>query len=392
MRPHFPHRRKRRTQRIVLIPILELRSQYQQVKTEIDSAVSAVLADGQFINGPNVCELEQEIAQYVGVAHAVALNSGTDALHLALRAMGIGPGDEVITSPFSFIATTEAIGIVGAKPIFADIDRDSFTIDPPSVEAVITPRTRAIIPVHLYGAAAPMRELNAIANRYRLAIVEDCAQAIGAELDRKRVGSFGVGCFSFFPSKNLGAYGDGGMLTTDDPQLAARVRSLRAHGGRRKYYHEELGVNSRLDEIQAAILRVKLRHLDRWIEMRRHHARGYSRQFESDAGVRAPREGTGMRHVFHQYTVRLQEQERDRVQRELLDAGVQTAVYYPVPLHRQIVHAPLGYAEGDFPQAEAAAREVLSLPIFPELSDAQRDHVARSLIRAIARQAAACAS
>jgi dTDP-4-amino-4,6-dideoxygalactose transaminase len=363
-----------------VIPLLDLRGQYAALKPEIDRAVLGVLASGQYINGPNVRELEREIAEYVGTHHAVALNSGTDALHLALRALGIGRGDEVITSPFSFIATTEAIGIVGASPVFADIDPQTFTIDPRCIEAAITPRTRAIIPVHLYGLPAAMDEIAAIAARHHLAIVEDGAQAIGAQIGRKQAGSFGeFGCFSFFPSKNLGAFGDGGMLTTNDFALAARVRSLRAHGGPVKYHHEELGVNSRLDEIQAAILRAKLPYLESWIRSRRALAAEYSEQFAGNSLIGTPHAPCGVRHVFHQYTVRIAD--RDEIQKQLAAAGIQTSVYYPVPLHLQRVHADLGHAPGAFPHAEDAARQVLSLPIFPELPPNQRRHVGELLLQ-----------
>lgn len=374
-----------------MIPLLDLRGQYAALKPEIDRAVLGVLASGQYINGPNVRELECEIAEYVGTHHAVALNSGTDALHLALRALGIGRGDEVITSPFSFIATTEAIGIVGATPVFADIDPQTFTIDPRCIEAAITPRTLAIIPVHLYGLPAAMDDIGTIAARHGLAVVEDSAQAIGAQIDRKHVGSFGeFGCFSFFPSKNLGAFGDGGMLTTNDPGLAARVRSLRAHGGPVKYHHEELGVNSRLDEIQAAILRAKLPYLESWIRSRRARAVEYSEQFAKNSLIETPRAPSGMRHVFHQYTVRVGE--RDEIQKQLAAAGIQTSVYYPVPLHLQRVHAGLGYREGAFPHAEAAARQVLSLPISPELPAYQRRHVGELLLQCCDAARAVCVS
>ncbi|MEO6912694.1 MAG: DegT/DnrJ/EryC1/StrS family aminotransferase [Candidatus Baltobacteraceae bacterium] len=354
----------------MVIPILDLTEQYQTLKTEIDRAVLEVFQTAHFINGPNVKAFELEIAKYLGVAHAVGLNSGTDALHLALRALDIGPGDEVITTPFSFVATTEAIGIVGATPVFVDIDPQTYNIDPAQIEAAITPRTKAILPVHLYGAPAPMEQIMAIASRHKLAVVEDCAQAIGARINGKTVGTFGeFGCFSFFPSKNLGAYGDGGMLTTNQPELAARAISLRGHGGRVKYFHEELGVNSRLDEVQAAILRVKLPYLEDWIEARLRHAREYSRRLAETYQV--PQDRLDERHVFHQYTLRVSE--RDAAQESLRQAGIQTMVYYPMPLHLQKVHANLGYLPGSLPHAEQAAREVLSLPMFPELSaDAQR--------------------
>jgi dTDP-4-amino-4,6-dideoxygalactose transaminase len=369
-----------------MIPILDLREQYHELKSEIARAVEEVFEGGHFINGPNVQALEGEIASYTGTQYAVGLNSGTDALHLALRALDIGPGDEVITTPFTFIATTEAIGIVGATPVFVDIDPVTFNIDPNLIEAAITPRTKAILPVHLYGHPAPMREIMAIAKKHKLAVVEDCAQSIGATIDGKKTGSFGdVGAFSFFPSKNLGAYGDGGMVATNRKDLADRMRSLRAHGGRVKYHHEELGVNSRLDELQAAILRVKLPHLDRWIERRRENARWYAQNLGGLTQV--PTETAGSYHVFHQYTIRVRD--RDRVQQQLKDAGVQTMVYYPVPLHLQEVHRGLGLREGTFPHAEAAAREVLSLPMFPELGAQAREAVRDALRAALATEAVA---
>ncbi len=364
------------------IPILDLTRQYRAIKDEIDRAVLDVLAAGVYINGPNVRALEDEIARYAGTQHAVALNSGTDALHLALRALDIGPGDEVITTPFTFVATTEAIGMVGATPVFADIDPRTFNLDPSSIERAVTPRTRAILPVHLYGLMSGMDEVLAIAGRHGLPVVEDCAQAIGAQWEGRPAGSIGtIGCFSFFPSKNLGAYGDGGMLVTDDAEIAAHVKRLRAHGAAVKYYHDELGVNSRLDEIQAAILRVKLRHLDEWIDARRASAARYSSSLNKLSGVETPSAPASSRHVYHQYTVRVGE--REEVARALEQRGIQTMIYYPVPLHLQAVHASLGYGMGDFPEAETAAIEVLSLPMFPELEDAEVDRTIEALESAI---------
>jgi dTDP-4-amino-4,6-dideoxygalactose transaminase len=359
-----------------MIPILDLTEQYRELRPQIERAVGEVFSSGHYINGPNVQALEAEIAEYVGTRSGVALNSGTDALHLALRALDIGAGDEVITTAFSFVATTEAIAIVGATPVLVDIDPVTFNIDPDAIAAAVTPRTAAIVPVHLYGHPAPMAKILELASKRGLAVVEDCAQAIGAEIDGKRVGSFGdVGAFSFFPSKNLGAFGDGGMVTTDSLELADRIRGLRAHGGRVKYHHEELGVNSRLDEVQAAILRVKLPHLEKWIEARRERARRYSSLLPVNVSV--PREMPDTRHVYHQYTIRVSE--RDHVQRALADAQIQTMVYYPVPLHLQEVHARLGLRQGDLPQSERAAREVLSIPMFPELQLNQQTEVVRHL-------------
>ncbi|HTV91341.1 MAG TPA: DegT/DnrJ/EryC1/StrS family aminotransferase [Verrucomicrobiae bacterium] len=359
-----------------MIPILDLTRQYAQLKSEIDAATQAVFASGTFINGPQCKAFEAEFASYAGVSDAVGLNSGTDALHLGLRALGIGPGDEVITSPFTFVATTEAIGMVGARPVFVDIDPESFNIDVAQIEAAITSRTRAVMPVHLYGRPAPMVEIMKLARKHQLAVVEDCAQAVGACINGKPVGSFGdVGAFSFFPSKNLGAYGDGGMATTSRTDIAARLRSLRAHGGRVKYHHEELGVNSRLDELQAAILRVKLPHLDDWIDARQAAAERYSRELSDTVTV--PGVAADTRHVFHQYTIRVHA--REQVQAKLSQRGVQSMVYYPVPLHLQAVHAELGYEAGSFPHAESAAREVLSLPMFPELPEREQAEVVRAV-------------
>jgi dTDP-4-amino-4,6-dideoxygalactose transaminase len=355
-----------------MIPILDLTRQYRALKPALDEAALRVFESGHFINGPNVAALEDELAAYIGASFAVGLNSGTDALHLALRALDIGPGDEVITSPFTFVATAEAIAMVGATPVFADIDPETFNLDPLRIEAAITPRTQAIVPVHLYGNPAPMHEILAIAARAGLAVVEDCAQAVGATIGGARVGSFGdAAAFSFFPSKNLGAYGDGGMLLTSRSELAERVRTLRSHGGRVKYYHEELGVNSRLDELQAAILRVKLTQLEAWTEQRREHAGAYSQALGSIVPV--PAESPGTRHVYHQYTIRVRE--RDAAQAHLAARGIGTMVYYPVPLHLQKVYAPLGYRSGSFQEAERAAGEVLSLPMFPELELTERDTV-----------------
>lgn len=368
-----------------MIAVCDLKEQYRTLREQMLRAVDDVFSSGHFINGRNVKALESEVAAYVGSKYAVALNSGTDALHLALRALDIGPGDEVITTPFTFVATTEAIGIVGATPVFVDIDPRTYNLDVAQIEAAITPRTRAILPVHLYGCPAPMDEIMTIAQRHNLAVVEDCAQSIGAKIEDRFTGTFGhFGAFSFFPSKNLGAYGDGGMVVTDDQGLAERARSLRQHGGRVKYYHEELGVNSRLDEVQAAILRVKLPHLEQWIENRRAAAGRYTAAFAA-SGLQVPVEPADARHVYHQYTLRVPD--RDRVQQDARAAGVETMVYYPVPLHLQKVHATLNLREGAFPNSERAAREVLSIPMYPELrEDVQRQVV--STINAACRHEA----
>jgi dTDP-4-amino-4,6-dideoxygalactose transaminase len=386
-----------------MIPVCDLLPQYQALKAEIDAAMQAVAADGHFILGQNVKALEAEVAAYCGSAYAVGVNSGTDALHLALRALRIGPGDEVITTPFTFIATTEAIGMVGATPVFVDIDPDTFNMDPARLAAAITPRTKAILPVHLYGQACAMDEILAVARAHGLYVVEDCAQAMGSSYRGRKVGTLGdVGCLSFFPSKNLGCYGDGGMVITDNAEIADRVEMLRRHGGKVKYHHSVLGLNSRLDELQAAILRVKLPHLDAWLAARRAHAYRYNALLAAVPGVVTPTERLGAHAIrpthavnfpidrlsctYHQYTVRVAE--RDRVQRALADAGVGTMVYYPVPLHLQEVHADLRHQPGDFPAAEEAAATCLSLPIFPELQPAQQDQVVEALCAAARAKAA----
>jgi len=356
-----------------MIPITRLDGQYASLQREIDAAVLRVLASGRFVLGTNVEALEYELAQYLGCRHAVAVNSGTDALVLALRAIDIGPGDEVITTPFTFFATAEAIEAVGATPVFADIDPQTYTIDPRSVAAAIGPRTRVILPVHLYGNPADMGELTALARARGIAVVEDCAQAIGAEINGQRVGSIGdVACFSFFPSKNLGACGDGGMVATQHADIAQRVRSLRAHGAETKYYHDEFGFNSRLDEIQAAILRVKLPHLEGWIQARRRIAARY-RDGLAGAGVVLPVERSGTRCVYHQFTVRTDR--RDALRDSLWAAGIEGVVYYPVPLHLQRAFRDRGFRVGMFPAAESAANQALSLPMFPELPHVEQDAV-----------------
>jgi dTDP-4-amino-4,6-dideoxygalactose transaminase len=361
-----------------MIPIVDVTAQYLSLQHELDAAMRQVLAGGQFILGPNVTAFENEVAAYMGVPYAVGLNSGTDALVLALRALDIGPGDEVITTPFSFAATSEAIAINGARAVFADIDPATFNLDPATVEAAVTPKTQAIVVVHLFGLPAPMDEISRIASRHGLAIVEDCAQAFGAVVGQNHVGTIGdVGCFSFFPSKNLGAYGDGGMIVARSEALARRVRALRAHGASTKYFHDELGMNSRLDELQAALLRVKLPHVRGWNEQRAAVAERYREGLGDLREIALPAGMAGSRHVYHQFTIRVAG--RDEVRERLLADFVQTMVYYPLPLHLQPVHRELGYEAGAFPAAEAAAREVLSLPMFPELSAIDQRTVIRRL-------------
>ncbi len=360
------------------VPMVDLKIQYEAIKEEINNAVLGVIASSHFILGPHGKALEQDVAAYHGVKHAVAVASGTDALHLALLAAGIKRGDEVITTPFTFIATAEAISYVGAVPVFVDIDPVTFNIDIAKLEPAITKKTKAIIPVHLYGQPADMDELVQIARKHDLKVVEDCAQSFGAEYRGKKAGTLGdFGCFSFFPSKNLGCYGDGGMVITDNAKSAERLLSLRNHGSRIRYYHEEIGFNSRLDEIQAAILRIKFRHIDDYNEKRRNNAALYNK-YLSAPDIRTPSEQQGTKHVYHQYTIRIKE--RDRVKQKL-DAGNVTSsmVYYPVPLHLQTAYKDLGMTSGSLPHAEEVAKEVLSLPMYPELTEEQIKVVANAV-------------
>jgi dTDP-4-amino-4,6-dideoxygalactose transaminase len=348
-----------------MIPMVDLQRQYQQLKPDIDVAIQDVLNQSQFILGPNVTALEKEIAAYHDKAFAIGVASGTDALLLALRACGIGPGDEVITTPFTFIATAEVIALLQAVPVFVDIKLDTFNIDPEKIEEKITARTRAIIPVHLFGHPAEMNAIAALAGKYSLKIIEDCAQAFGALYHGKKVGAFGdCGCFSFFPSKNLAGYGDGGMIVTDDEDVAKQIKMFRNHGSTIRYYHSVLGYNSRLDEIQAAIIRAKFKHIDRFNRERHEHAERYQAAIKrTDAAL--PTEQPGCVHVYHQFTIR--SKHRDRIMAALLEKGIASAIYYPVPLHQQEVFAGSGVAGNRLACAETCAMEVLSLPMFPEL-------------------------
>ena len=372
------------------VSVLDLKAQYQGIQQAIDSAVRSVLASGQFVLGPNVKALEEELAAFLGVTRAITLASGTDALHLAIRALGIGAGDLVLTSPFTFVATATAISYTGARPVFADIHPETFALHPDRAAEYLAGRgvgpkpqgrVKAMLPVHLYGLPADMDPLLRIAQEHRLRVVEDAAQAIGAQYHGRRAGGLGdVGCFSFYPTKNLGAFGDGGLATTQDADLGERILRLRVYGGRDRYIHEELGFNSRLDEIQAAILRVKLRFLAEWNARRRAIAARY-REGLAGLPIGLPTESPDCFHVYHQFTIRVPD--RDTLQRRLAELGVRTTVYYPVPLHLQPMYRDLGYRVGDFPEAERAAREVLSLPIYPELTDAQVDEVAEACQRSL---------
>ncbi len=360
------------------VPIVDLGPQHQALRPKLMAAFERILDSQKFVLGAEVEEFEKEVALYCETPFAIGCASGSDALLLALMALDITEGDEVITSPFTFFATGSAISRLGARPVFADINPHTFTIDPAQAEAAITPRTRAIIPVHLYGQCAEMDALLEICKRHNLALVEDAAQAIGAEDHRRRAGSMGeIGCFSFYPSKNLGAAGDAGMLTTIREPLAARLRRLRVHGGENEYHHDEVGINSRLDAIQAAMLRVKLCYLESWSEARREKATGYTKFFETaDLGfeLRPPYLRPNSRHIFHQYVVRVPKY-RDELIAHLAKHGIAARVYYPVPLHEQKCFSYLCYRLGEFPESESAARETLALPCFPELTATQQDHV-----------------
>ncbi len=380
-----------------IIPPLDLGRQYQALQTEINTAVLSVLASSQYIGGPVVAQFEQNFANYIETPFCISCNSGTDALYLALRAFDVGPGDEVITSPFSFIATAEVISIVGATPVFVDIVPQTFNLDPHQVERAITSRTRAIIPVHLFGQTAQMDELMVIAQAHSLPVIEDCAQATGAswknsEGKNQKVGSIGkIGCFSFYPSKNLGGCGDGGAITTRSAELAEKMRIVRDHGRKSGYIHEAVGMNSRLDSIQAAILDVKLRYLERWNRQRQVVAQRYAQLLENIPGITLPQPLADS--VWNQYTIRVQRDgelgdagsRRDRVRTELLEQGVQSMVYYPLPLHRQPVYANLGYRLGQLPESDKAASEVLSLPMFPELTEIEQERVRDGLKDALTR-------
>ncbi len=382
------------------IPPLDLTQQYETIRTDVETAVLEILASGRYIGGATVNSFEQQFADYIGTDHCVSCNSGTDALFLALRALGIGPGDEVITTAFTFFATAEVISAVGATPVFVDINLDSFNLDLEKIEAAITPRTRAVMPVHLFGQPVDMTRLLAIAQAHNLYVVEDCAQAAGAEWGGAKVGGLGhIGCFSFFPTKNLGACGDGGAITTCDAALADKIRMLREHGMPQRYYHDDIGVTSRLDALQAAILSIKLRHLESWNQQRQAIAQRYSNLLASLPGIVAPQVRVGGTSVWHQYTIRVSRCEgaalceemeqgcdrsqpghcRDWMKQQLQDQGISSMVYYPIPLHQQKVYDNLGYAAGSLPVTEQAATEVLSLPMFPELDVASQDRVVQGI-------------
>jgi dTDP-4-amino-4,6-dideoxygalactose transaminase len=365
------------------IPFVDLKAQYHGIKAEVDSAVSRVLADGQYVLGEEVAAFEREFGAFCGARRAIAVNSGTSALHLALLAAGVGPGDEVITVPFTFVATVAAICYTGARPILVDVDPVSYTMKIEQFDQAITPRTRAVIPVHLYGQPADMDPILEIAKRHNLAVIEDAAQAHGALYKGRPVGSTGdLTCFSFYPSKNLGAYGEGGMVTTNNPEYDHTIRMLRDWGDDRKYHHRLKGYNYRMDALQGAILRVKLGRLETWSDARRAHARLYN-QLLADSAIILPSEMPYAQHVYHLYVVRTKE--RDALSKTLLASGIHTGIHYPIPVHLQEGYRDLGFGAGDFPCSEQAAREVLSLPMYPELSTLQLETVAGAVRKACAR-------
>jgi len=367
---------------INMIPIIDSKRQYAQIGAEVEKEVIEVLRSGSYILGKHNKALEEELAEFTGAKYSVALNSGTDALHLALRALDIGEGDEVITVAFTFVATTEAIGIVGAKPVFVDIDADTFNIDPMKIEAAITSKTKAIMPVHLYGQPCNMDVIMDIAKRHNLYVIEDACQAIGAKYKGKMVGTFGdIGCFSFYPTKNLGAMGDGGLATTNCEKLRDRMIALRNHGGAVRYYHDEIGVNSRLDEIQAAVLRVKLNYLNDWNTKRCEHAYFYNELFAECSDIQTPKELDNTYCVYHQYTVKVPN--RDEVHKMLQENGIGAMLYYPVPLHLQKVHEYLGIRKGSLPVTEKNTEMVISLPMFAEITEEEQRTVAKTLIDCI---------
>lgn len=365
-----------------MIPFLDLQAQYQRIKREVDAAVARVITSSQFVLGPEVADFEERFAEYCGTKYCIAVNSGTSALHLALLAAGIGPGDEVITVAMTFVATTAAILYCGAKPVFVDIDPDTWNMDPNLVEAAVTPRTRAILPVHLHGLMADMDPIIDVARRHGLAVIEDAAQSHGAEYQGRRAGSIGrIGCFSFYPGKNLGAYGEGGAIVTDDPELARQMTLLRDWGQESKYRHIVPGYNYRMDAIQGAVLKVKMDYIESWTEGRRAVAAQYDRLL-ADGRCRPPAPPPDSRHVYHVYAVRVAD--RDRAQERLHAAGIGTSIHYPVPVHLQRAYADLGYRRGDLPVTEAAADQFLSLPIYAELRPDQVAEVVTQLRKACA--------
>ncbi len=362
------------------IPLLDLQSQYQSMKREIDAAIKEVVDSQYFVLSKEVSSLEEEVASYTGVKYGAGVNSGTDALVIALRAAEIGAGDEVITSPFTFFATSESVSLLGAKPVFVDIDPETYNIDPEKIEEYLKTtksKVKAIIPVHIYGQCADMDRIMELAKKYDLKVIEDCAQSIGATYKGKKAGSFGdAGCFSFFPSKNLGGFGDGGMVVSNDKEIIEHTKSLRVHGSTKQYIHDEIAYNSRLDSLQAAILRVKLRKLDGWLAGRRNIAEKYNKAFSS-VDIKVPSVGEGNVHTYHQYTIAVER--RDELLKYLNDSGIAARVYYPVPLHIQPCYKELGYAKGSLPVAEEMSEKVISLPVYPELTEEKINYITKTV-------------
>lgn len=369
---------KMRAQQMQAIQMVDLRTQYERIKTRVDRSIQEVIDSGAYINGPAVKSFEAHLASYLGAKHVTGCGNGTDALQIALMALNLQPGDEVITTPFTFVATAEVIALLGLKVVFVDIEAGTFNIDVSQIEAAITDRTRCIIPVHLFGQAADMEAIMSIAEKHNLYVVEDNAQAIGCEVQTsaglKKTGTVGhIGCLSFYPSKNLGCYGDGGAVHTNDDELAARIKTIANHGSDRKYYYDNVGVNSRLDSIQAAILDIKLEHLDEYLQARRDLAQAYDEALGSIDGIGIPERNSYSKHVFHQYTLRVQQ--RDALQQHLQQHQVPSMIYYPVPLHMSAPYQNDVNKEGAFPESEKAAKEVLSLPMHSEMSDEQAAYI-----------------
>lgn len=367
---------------IKTIPPVDLKRQYQGIAKDLEPVVLEILASGHYVGGEVVSNFERQFAHYTKTTTAVSCNSGTDALLLALQALNIGTNDEVITTPFTFIATAEVISRVGAKPVFVDINLETFNLDVTQLEAKITPQTKAIIPVHLFGQPVNMSAVMEVAQKYNLFVIEDCAQATGGEWQGQKVGSMGhLGCFSFFPTKNLGTCGDGGAITTNDPELEATIRMLKEHGSKQRYHHEAIGINSRLDSLQAAILQVKLAHLDQWNHQRQEIAHRYHDLLKNIPHLQLPQQIQGAKHTWNQYTILIEDRSlgeltfRDEIRAKLLELGIIAMIYYPIPLHLQEVYQDLGYQKGDFPLTEQAARSVLSLPMFPDLTIEEQEQV-----------------
>jgi dTDP-4-amino-4,6-dideoxygalactose transaminase len=370
-----------------MIPILDLTRQYKSIQSLIEPAVLSQLASGAYILGPTVEAFEQKMADYLSTGHSLGVASGTDALYLALRALDIGEGDEVITTPFSYIATSEAIARTGAKPVFCDIDETTFNLDLNQIESLITPKTKALLPVHLYGLAMDMDVLMTIAQKHHLGVVEDCAQSLGSTYKGQAAGTFGdVGCYSFFPTKNLGAAGDGGLVSVKNTELYKKIKKLRVHGAANRYYHDMEGINSRLDALQAVILSIKVDYLNQWNQQRQTIAEFYTQQFSQHPELLIPPSipSVDQSHIYHQYTLKINPKiDRNQLQQVLLDQfQVQSMIYYPLPLHLQGMHQNLGYQKGDFPVCEKVAEQVLSLPIFPELTSEEQQTIVNSVITA----------